>query len=62
MKITWKPIKTGRKVTALEFKFPVEQQENLTLVDKTYIEKHAYPGETYEQARKRLQEEQKKQK
>ena len=31
LKITWKPIKTGRKVTALEFKFPREQQTALPL-------------------------------
>lgn len=54
LKITWKPIKTGRKVTALEFKFPVEHQQPLTLIDEAYIEKHAHPGESYEQARNRL--------
>lgn len=57
LKITWKPIKTGRKVTALEFKFPVEQQKPLLLIDNAYIEKHACPGESYEQARKRLKQE-----
>lgn len=56
LKITWKPIKTGRKVTALEFKFPVEQQRKLP-IDNTYIELHARPGESYDQARKRLKEE-----
>lgn len=53
LKITWKPLKTGRKVTALEFKFPTEHQKVLPL-DNAYIEKHALPGETYDQARKRL--------
>ena len=53
LKITWKPIKTGRKVTALEFKFPVEPQRELPL-DKAYIEQHARPGESYQQARERL--------
>lgn len=60
-KIIWKPIKTGRKVTALEFKFPVEQQRKLP-IDNTYIELHARPGESYDQARKRLQEERNHQK
>ena len=53
LKINWKPIKTGRKVTALEFKFPTEHQKVL-LLDNAYIEKHALPGESYEQARIRL--------
>ncbi|MGB0847586.1 MAG: replication initiation protein [Thiolinea sp.] len=56
LKVTWKPIKTGRKVTALEFKFPVEHQNPLVLIDNTYIEKHARPGESYEQAHKRLKQ------
>ena len=57
LKVTWNPIKTGRKVTALEFKFPVEHQKPLVLIDNTYIEKHARPGESYEQAHKRLKQE-----
>ena len=61
LKVTWKTIKTGRKVTALEFKFPVEQQHELFKIDKNFIDKHARPGESYEQAGKRLQEERKKQ-
>ncbi|MGB0848887.1 MAG: RepB family plasmid replication initiator protein [Thiolinea sp.] len=69
LKIKWDAIKTGRKVTALEFYFPIEQQAALPLdkpktsktkIDKAYIEQHAQPGETYEQARRRLQEEQKR--
>ena len=31
LKVKWEPIKTGRKVTALEFYFPVEQQAALPL-------------------------------
>ena len=65
LKITWKPIKTSRKVTALEFRFPVEPQHELfksDVIDKAFIEKHARPGESYEQAEKRLKEEAKKQK
>ena len=54
MQITWNSIKTGRKVTAIEFKFPVEKQEKLTLIDNAYIEQRARPGESYEEARKRL--------
>lgn len=62
LNVTWKPIKTGRKVTALEFKFPVEQQRELFILDNSFIEKNARPGESYEQAEKRLKEESKKQK
>ena len=34
LKITWNPIKTGRRVTALEFKFPREQQTTLPLQEQ----------------------------
>ena len=34
LKITWNPIKTGRRVTALEFKFPREQQTTLSLQEQ----------------------------
>lgn len=61
LKVTWKTIKTGRKVTALEFKFPVEQQHELFNIDKDFIDKNARPGESYEQAGRRLKEEAKKQ-
>lgn len=64
LKIKWEPTKTGRKVTALEFYFPVEQQTALPLskpkLDDNYVSQHARPGETWEQARKRLKDEQKK--
>ena len=62
LRITWKPIKTSRKVTALEFKFPVEPQHELFKIDKPFIDKHARPGESYEQAEKRLKEEAKNKK
>ncbi|MGB1257920.1 MAG: replication initiation protein [Thiolinea sp.] len=64
--------KRGRKITGLKFTFPPEQQAALPLqqpkrqsvgnkrITKAYIEQHARPGETYEQARIRLQEEQRK--
>lgn len=64
LKVTWKPIKRGRTVVALEFRFPVEPQQELfkpDVIDKAFIEKHARPGESYEQAGKRLKEEAKKQ-
>lgn len=58
LKIKWKPIKAGRKVKTLVFTFPREQQTSLPLkpvkLDKAFIEKHAIPGETYQQARERL--------
>ena len=57
LKIIWKPIKKGRTVVALEFKFPVEPQYELFKIDKAFIDKHARPGESYEQAEKRLKEE-----
>ena len=59
--ITWNAIKKGRSVVALEFKFPVETQQELFVIDNDYIDKHAKPGESYEQAGKRLKEEAKKQ-
>ena len=64
LKVTWKPIKKGRSVVALEFIFPVEPQHDLfksAPIDKDFIDKHARPGESYEQAGKRLKEEAKKQ-
>ena len=63
--ISYAVTKTGRKVTGLEFTFPPEQQKTLPLkhnhsggtpkVSRAYIEKHAKPGESYEQARIRLE-------
>ena len=64
LKVTWKPIKRGRTVVALEFRFPVEPQQELfkpATIDKAFIDKHARPGESYAQAEKRLKEEAKKQ-
>lgn len=61
--------KRGRKITGLEFTFPPEQQTALPLeqpkkkpngkprINKAYIEQHARPGETYDQARARLESE-----
>ena len=54
--------KTGRKITHLIFKFNYKPQRELLLGDtpipkrltKSYVEQHAYPGESYQQARDRL--------
>ena len=61
LKVKWKPVKAGRRVQTLIFTFPREQQVALPLAEpkpakltKAYIEQHALPGETYEQARQRL--------
>lgn len=72
LEIKYSVAKTGRKITGLEFTFPPEQQKTLPLskpkkiskakINKAYIEQHARPGETYEIARRRLEEELKKEK
>ena len=55
--------KTGRRVTHLIFHFEADEQLKMPLnnstskrpkINKAYIEQHANPGESYEQARKRL--------
>ena len=62
--------KTGRRVTHLSFNFSTDEQIKIRLeggstgkirINNSYIEKHARPGESYEQAGKRLKEEVKKQ-
>ena len=69
--IKWEPLKKkGRKILSLKFTFPKEQQTTLQLkepkkssrpkINNAYIEQYARPGESYEQARIRLQEEIKK--
>lgn len=54
----YKTIKTGRKITHVEFDFQDRSEPKkgkpVPRIDNTYIEKHARPGESYEQARKRL--------
>lgn len=65
--ISYETTKTGRKITGLKFTFPQEKTEQTKAtpvpkpntgkrpkVDKTYIEQHARPGETWEQATERL--------
>lgn len=61
LKVKWKPVKAGRRVQTLIFAFPREQQVALPLAEpkpakltKAYVEQHAHPGESYEQAKKRL--------
>ncbi|MGB1309690.1 MAG: RepB family plasmid replication initiator protein [Leucothrix sp.] len=63
--------KTGRRVSHLIFTFNVDEQIKIKLegggskkriITTSYIEKHARPGESYEQAEKRLKEGAKKQK
>lgn len=68
LQVKWEPLKTGRKVTGLEFRFPVEKQSTLPfstevteVLPKTYtradLDKNpslAKPGESYEQALYRL--------
>lgn len=59
--------KTGRRVTHLIFTFRVDEQIKMKLegggvkdkriITTSYIEKHARPGESYEQARDRLSKE-----
>lgn len=65
--VDWKPLKTGRKVTGLEFRFPAEKQAAMPhTIETEVISKHytradldknpslAKPGESYEQALSRL--------
>ena len=54
--------KTGRRITHLIFKFNYKPQHELSLSEaptpkrltKAYVEQHAHPGESYQQARDRL--------
>jgi plasmid replication initiation protein len=55
LKVIWSPIKKGRTVVALEFKFPVENQVEVFKVDEKSIKENARPGESYEDVKKRLQ-------
>ena len=50
--------KRGRRIVALQFTFGLRQPEqpNPPKLSKQYIEKHARPGETWEQAAARLKE------
>jgi plasmid replication initiation protein len=66
--VTFGQRKRGRKITHFQFKIAKkrgkEVQEQLPIkgkakpkIDNAYIEKHAQPGESYEQAAKRLRDE-----
>ena len=63
IKASYTQRKTGRRVTHLIFQFEPDEQLKMPLNNKNlkrpkitnaHIEKHAKPGESYEQARKRL--------
>ena len=64
--VTWKPKKTGRKVTHVEFAFKLKnekpeskkksKQQNLESW-KSHIERHARAGESWEEASTRLKRE-----
>lgn len=45
------PMKTGRKVTHIEFAFSLKKPKEFS---KSQLEKHARPGESYSQVKKRL--------
>lgn len=62
--VKWNQKKTGRKVTHLIFRFGFKERQKtkrrkpelkIQGVEKSIIEKNAYPGETYEQAALRIQ-------
>lgn len=63
LKASYTQRKTGRRVTHLIFHFEADEQLKMPLnngtskrpkINKAYIEQHANPGESYEQARQRL--------
>lgn len=54
LKVVWNPVKKGRSVVALEFKFPVESQQEIFKIDDQTITSNARPGESYEQVKSRL--------
>lgn len=58
--IRYETTKTGRKVTGLKFIFPSDRKATKPAsskkqkLDRAYIEGHAYPGESWEAAERRL--------
>lgn len=62
LKVSYEDKKTGRKITHLVFTFVIKVREGgevpapkkAVKLTRAYIEKHARPGETYEQAEQRL--------
>ena len=58
--VSYEQRKTGRSVTHLDFKVktkPGEVKPKAEKIDRVYVEKHAKPGESYDQAFRRLIEE-----
>ena len=57
--VSYEQRKTGRAVTHFNFtiKAQAEAKPKREKIDKEYVEKHARPGESYDQAFRRLQEE-----
>ena len=62
----YKTLKTGRKITHIEFEFwlkedkkpePKKKKTGPVKIDNAYIEKHAKPGESWDAAAKRLRAE-----
>jgi plasmid replication initiation protein len=69
LKIAYEQIKTGRKITGFCFRI-IEKEEPKTITStkpnkprltKAYLEKHARPGESWDQTRERLRRELEKQ-
>ncbi len=62
LKVTYEDKKTGRKITDFTFTFSIKVRESAKSptmgkaekIDRAFIEKHARPGESYEQAGQRL--------
>ena len=62
LEVRYEDKKTGRKITHITFTVAIKVRESATSptpkkaakIDRAFIEKHARPGETYEQAEQRL--------
>lgn len=63
IEVSYTQRKTGRAVTHLDFKIKIKRKAadkpkaKKPVVDRPYVEKHARPGESYDQAYRRLAEE-----
>lgn len=53
LKASYQSKKTGRKITHIEFQFSLKKRRTKK-VTQDYIKQHAQPGETYDQAKQRL--------
>jgi plasmid replication initiation protein len=60
--VWYKPVKSGRTIVAYEFEFArkPELKKKTNRITKSLIRKEAYPGESYEEAKARLQKKQNK--